>query len=57
MRGRLAVLPLVGRQPAVATAIDRNERLGIDPAAKFYTELPCMPAVYARVQRSLERGR
>ncbi len=53
----LAVLPLVGRQPAVRASIDRNERLGIDPAAKFYTELPCMPAVYHRVERALERER
>jgi hypothetical protein len=51
----LTVLPLVGRQPVVRDYIDRNERLGVDPAAKFYTELPCMPGVYNRVERSMQR--
>jgi hypothetical protein len=53
----LAVLPLVGRQPVVRDYILRNEELGIDPSAKFYTELPCMPAVYNRVERSMQRVR
>jgi hypothetical protein len=51
----LAVLPLVGEQPVVRATISRNERLGIDPAAKFYTELPCMPCVYHRIERSMQR--
>jgi hypothetical protein len=29
--------------------IERNERLGIDPSAKFYTELPAMPWVRQRM--------
>ncbi len=45
----LVVLPLVARQPAVRATIDRNEQLGIDPTAKFYTELPAMPDLYERV--------
>jgi hypothetical protein len=53
----LAILPLIGRQPVVSDYILRNERLGIDPAAKFYTELPCMPGVYNRVERSMQRAR
>jgi hypothetical protein len=53
----LAVLPLIGRQPVVSQYILRNERMGIDPAAKFYTELPCMPGVYNRIERSMQRAR
>jgi len=51
----LAILPRVGAQPVVREHIRRNERLGIDPAAKFYTELPCMPGVFYRVDRSMHR--
>jgi hypothetical protein len=51
----LTVLPRVGEQPVVREQIRRNERLGIDPAAKFYTELPCMPGIFHRVDRSMHR--
>jgi hypothetical protein len=51
----LKVLPAVGRQPAVQNYVHRNEQLGIDPAAKFYTELPCLPAAMHRIERSLSR--
>ncbi len=47
----LAVLPWIGRQPTIREMTARNERLGIDPCAKFYTELPCMPGIYDRAQR------
>jgi len=53
----LTILPRVGQQPAVRDYIRRNELLGVDPAAKFYTELPCMPGVYYRVERSMQRER
>ena len=52
----LTILPLIGRQSAVRDYIDRNERMGINPAAKFYTELPCMPGVFNRVERSMHRA-
>ncbi|MDZ4688035.1 MAG: hypothetical protein SH850_23420 [Planctomycetaceae bacterium] len=32
------LLPWLGRQPSITAVIDRNEALGIDPSAKFYTE-------------------
>ncbi len=51
----LTILPLVGQLPVVRDTIRRNERLGVDPAAKFYTELPCMPGVFERVQQSMRR--
>jgi hypothetical protein len=46
----LAVLPFFGRQPVIESYIRRNERLGIDPSAKFYTEIPAMPELYEYVQ-------
>ncbi|HMP06411.1 MAG TPA: hypothetical protein PJ982_08695 [Lacipirellulaceae bacterium] len=46
----LAVLPRVGRLPAVRAMIQRNEALGIDPAAKFYTELPAMPRILEQLR-------
>lgn len=35
----LVLLPAVGNLPAVKAHIARNEALGIDPSAKFYTEV------------------
>ena len=46
----LGLLPLLGRHPEIDAHIRRNERLGIDPSAKFYTELPAMPELYEHVQ-------
>ena len=46
----LLVLPAVGRLADIRVYIDRNEQLGIDPSAKFYTELPLMPRIYDRVE-------
>lgn len=51
----LLLLPRVAQQQTVRDTIERNERLGINPAAKFYTELPCMPGMYYQVQRALQR--
>jgi hypothetical protein len=49
----LAVLPFVGRQPVIDDYIRRNEQLGIDPSAKFYTEIPAAPDLVERVQHRL----
>ena len=35
----LVVLPRMGRIDAVQQRIERNERLGIDPSAMFYSDL------------------
>jgi hypothetical protein len=56
----LGVLPLVARQPGIQAYVERNEALGIDPSAKFYTELPLMPEIFDRIQslqRRAERNR
>ena len=49
----LTVLPFIGRQPNIDAYIQQNERLGIDPSAKFYTEVPAAPDLVERVQRRL----
>jgi hypothetical protein len=46
----IVVLPLIGRQAVVRDYIERNESLGIDPSAKFYTELPGMHAIREKVE-------
>jgi hypothetical protein len=46
----LAALPYLARQSAIHGFIERNKSLGIDPSAKFYTELPAMPALVDRVE-------
>jgi len=38
----LVLLPAIGNVPSVRRYIDYNERAGIDPSAKFYSELPAM---------------
>ena len=53
----LVGLPRLAEQPAVRHYIDDNEARGIDPSAKFYTELPGMPAFYSRVQDARRRDR
>jgi|GEM_PF-817151 len=45
----LLVLPVIGAQPQVRTMIENNEQLGIDPSAKFYTELPGMERFLQRI--------
>lgn len=49
----LVVLPRVAVLPAVRARIERNEAAGIDPAAKFYTELPAMPRLLKQVRGDL----
>lgn len=51
----LAVLPQVGELPPVRTMIDRNNALGIDPSAKFYSELPAMPRIVDQVRDARRR--
>jgi hypothetical protein len=46
----LAILPQLGSLPAVRALIRRNESLGIDPSAKFYSELPAMPRLIDQVR-------
>ena len=51
----LVVLPLVGGNPAIRRYIERNERLGIDPSVKFYSELPAMPSILADIRAMRQR--
>ena len=51
----LVALPRIGELPAVRTTIRRNESLGIDPSAKFYSELPAMPRFLSSSLRHLEQ--
>ena len=51
----LGVLPLVGNQSSIRAYVERNEAMGIDPTAKFYTELPAMPDIFDRVQSAQRR--
>ena len=51
----LVVLPWAAQTAAVRERIARDEALGVDPSAKFYTELPAMPGIVARVE-AIRRG-
>lgn len=51
----LGLLPLVARQPDIRAFIEHNEAHGIDPSAKFYTELPGMPEFADRVECARRR--
>ncbi len=46
----LVALPWLARTPAVRERIARDEAMGVNPSAKFYTELPATPRIVARVQ-------
>lgn len=46
----LGVLPHLASQPSVRRHIERNQAFGIDPSAKFYTELTVMDDVLRRVE-------
>jgi hypothetical protein len=48
----LLVLPRIAALPAVRATIQRNEAAGVDPAAKFYTEVPAMPRLLEQVRRA-----
>ena len=47
----LGILPWLGRLPLVEEHIARQQRLGIDPSAMFYTELEIMPEIAHRRER------
>lgn len=51
----LGILPFVGSRPAIRAYIEHNDSRGIDPSAKFYTELPGMPRFAARVDDARRR--
>jgi hypothetical protein len=46
----LLILPQLSDLPVVRTTIDRNNALGIDPSAKFYSELPAMPRIIEQLR-------
>lgn len=45
----LVILPAIAQLSTVRTMIDRHEADGVDPSAKFYSELPAMPVISQRV--------
>jgi hypothetical protein len=45
------ILPRLARLPAVVAWTLRNNALGIDPSAKFYTEHEAYPAYVQRVRQ------
>ena len=45
----LVVLPALAQVSAIRITIDRHEAHGVDPSAKFYSELPAMPAIIRKV--------
>ncbi|HWC91180.1 MAG TPA: hypothetical protein VG433_16040 [Pirellulales bacterium] len=51
----LGVLPYIGRRPPIRAYIERNDSQGIDPSAKFYTELPGMPRFAAQIEDARRR--
>lgn len=51
----LVVLPALAQVSAVRAMIDRHEAHGVDPSAKFYSELPAMPKISQRVD-AIRRG-
>ncbi|RIK71949.1 MAG: hypothetical protein DCC67_19935 [Planctomycetota bacterium] len=48
----LFILPLAARAPSIERHIRRNESLGVDPSAKFYSELPAMPRLWQRIKHA-----
>jgi hypothetical protein len=45
----LVVLPSLAQVPAIRQTIDRHESHGVDPSAKFYSEVPAMPMIIRQV--------
>ena len=52
----LLLLPRIAALPAVRATIEQNEAAGVDPAAKFYTEVPAMPRLLEQVRRARADG-
>ncbi|HEX3658870.1 MAG TPA: hypothetical protein VHV55_23960 [Pirellulales bacterium] len=51
----LGILPYIGSRPPIRAYIERNDSRGIDPSAKFYTELPGMPRFAAQIDDARRR--
>jgi hypothetical protein len=45
----LLILPALAEVSTIRGMIDRHEADGVDPSAKFYSELPAMPMISQRV--------
>lgn len=45
----LLILPALAEVSTVRTMIERHEADGVDPSAKFYSELPAMPMISRQV--------
>lgn len=45
----LVILPAIAEVSSVSRMIRRHEAHGVDPSAKFYSELPAMPMITQRV--------
>lgn len=45
----LLILPALAEVSTIRRMIDRHEADGVDPSAKFYSELPSMPMISRRV--------
>jgi hypothetical protein len=45
----LLILPALAEVSSIQRMIDRHEADGVDPSAKFYSELPAMPMISQRV--------
>lgn len=45
----LLILPALAKVSSIRGMIDRHEADGVDPSAKFYSELPAMPMITRRV--------
>lgn len=50
-----ALLPAVAGRPAMQMQLQRQESLGIDASAMFYSELPAMEGVNAQMERVRRR--
>jgi hypothetical protein len=52
----LVLLPWAAETPPVRSMIERNELLGINPSAKFYSELPAASEIVRDVRRRREES-
>jgi hypothetical protein len=53
----LAVLPWLAARPAIRSHWQWLDEQGIDPSAKFYTDLPVMKEILKRRERREHSGR
>ena len=51
----LVLLPQAGKQTAIREYIAHNEARGIDPSAKFYSELPGMTSIWTKIKDAQRR--